>query len=582
MACSIGIDFGTSNTVVCLYKGVNIPGVYEDITEQKVPIYYPEDMIYPASGVQSLSVNGKTSLPSVACLAKDPSTPGTKKRYVGTVAESMINNPNNMSFLNFKRAMGTDFDLGDGNRAVDIARDMYRICFYSAEVALEKSGSYRGVEKGSQSVCVSHPASYNPFATVDTVNLAKVFGYSQTKSIEEPKAALLSYLYDVLRKRDDAEQLLQRQTQNGGYLVFGVVDIGGGTTDVTIQRLRIEGQYEPKAKSDSDYTTGYVITFDNEKIDGKQTASNPYFSFGGLDFDKVATEHVLRKINHALIEQGEDSIDVRLNESRRKNLEMSVLIETKMFKENIDNPSAGRWNVPAEVLRTDKDVFITWTKEEYNEWVAPLCKSDDDYGDIDIRKLTIRAIVENTLTKCSGYNAEDLDCLFVTGGMSCYQPIRNMLTEEYGDRVRVVFSDSPDFDIARGAAVYNSFFEVKSPYQTINEGIMIDIPVGEPLVLIRSGDELPVVNKIIENAITITNPVEIHIDILGGQSAYDNNMRFYKRMLARNIEPTKEGTPIDVKYSIYEDRRITLSLHVKQNGSEYDVPIEVDDYRNTY
>lgn len=562
MARNYGIDLGTTNTVVCKFEYLK---ALESMSLIEIPIVYPADKTHGY-----YNVNNNPSLPSVVFLEKDLSSPSKYIHYVGEVAERLSVLPENTNkdlFINTKRLMSKGQDLGHGVKARDVAKDLYEVCFNSI-----KDNTVNGRISATQSFCVTRPAAYNPFATVATMDVIKEFGYNSVSSIEEPVAALLNYLYTLLKNADTEEEILAMQRKNGGYLTFGIIDIGGGTTDVKIQRFSIKGSKEIDG---DDFATGYVITFDNEEIDGKQSLSNPYEAFGGLDFDRLAATYILQKLNLKLQDLYKKSLD-EFPKDKKSNLQYKAMHEAKIFKENMNGRHVGIWDVPKEFIGTEANVRIEWSEEEYNKWVAPLCYDDGNDSVIDIRKLSVHSIIENTL-KRTNYLVNELDCLYITGGMSCYHPIRDMLMREYGNKVRVEFSLSPLTDIARGAALYNTYFQINVPLVTLNEGIMVDNPCGAPIMIASTGHRLPYSDDIV-NKIVMTNPVEMHISILSGRSIYDSNMRIIKRLCARRLPITKIGTPVDIHFDITEELRISLTFRIKQAEKTYEIPIDADEY----
>lgn len=562
MARNYGIDLGTTNTVVCKFEYLK---ALESMSLIEIPIVYPADKTHGY-----YNVNNNTSLPSVVFLEKDLYSPGKYIHYVGEVAERLSVLPENTNkdlFINTKRLMSKGQDLGHGVKARDVAKDLYEVCFNSI-----KDNTVIGRISVTQSFCVTRPAAYNPFATVATMDVIKEFGYNSVSSIEEPVAALLNYLYTLLKNADTEEEILAMQRKNGGYLTFGIIDIGGGTTDVKIQRFSIKGSKEIDG---DDFATGYVITLDNEEIDGKQSLSNPYEAFGGLDFDRLAATYILQKLNLKLQDLYKKSLD-EFPKNKKSNLQYKAMHEAKIFKECMNGTHVGIWDVPKEYIETEANVRIEWSEEEYNKWVDPLCYDDGNDSVIDIRKLSVHSIIENTL-KRTNYLVNELDYLYITGGMSYYHPIRDMLMREYGNKVRVEFSLSPLTDIARGAALYNTYFQINVPLVTLNEGIMLDNPCGAPIMIAPTGHRLPYSDDIV-NKIVMTNPVEMHISILSGKSIYDSNMRIIKRLCARRLPITKIGTPVDIHFDITEESRISLTFRIKQAEKTYEIPIDADEY----
>ncbi len=84
-----------------------------------------------------------------------------------------------------------------------------------------------------QDLVITLPASFDEVARELTVQAAKQAGLRRVYLIEEPQAAFYSW---IDRHRDDWTQLVQ-----AGQLIL-VCDIGGGTTDLTLIRVRPAGE----------------------------------------------------------------------------------------------------------------------------------------------------------------------------------------------------------------------------------------------------------------------------------------------------------------------------------------------------
>jgi molecular chaperone DnaK len=222
MAKVIGIDLGTTNSVVAVVEGGD-PTV---IANQE----------------------GSRLTPSVVGFTKDDET------LVGQVAKRQaITNPENTIF-SIKRFMGRRYDevlseiklvpykvvkAANGDARVEIRGKQYAPPEISAMILRklkEAAEAYLG-EKVVQAV-ITVPAYFNDSQRQATKDAGKVAGLEVLRIINEPTAAALAYGMD---KRKD-------QT-------IAVYDLGGGTFDVSVLEIG-EGVFEVKATNGDTHLGG--------------------------------------------------------------------------------------------------------------------------------------------------------------------------------------------------------------------------------------------------------------------------------------------------------------------------------------
>ncbi len=201
MAKVIGIDLGTTNSVVAIMEG----------SEPKV----------------LTNEEGSRTTPSVVGFGKDGEV------MVGQVARRQaITNPENTIF-SIKRFMGRRFDeIGNETRRVPykVARGKNDLAFVEArgkeyappEVSahvlrkLKRAAeNYLGEEVGQAVITV--PAYFNDAQRQATKDAGKIAGLEVLRIVNEPTAAALAYGLD--KKRDE---------------IIAVYDFGGGTFDISI------------------------------------------------------------------------------------------------------------------------------------------------------------------------------------------------------------------------------------------------------------------------------------------------------------------------------------------------------------
>jgi len=222
MAKVIGIDLGTTNSVVSVVEGGN-PTV---IANQE----------------------GSRLTPSVVGFTKDGEILG------GQVAKRQgITNPENTVF-SIKRFMGRRYDevlqeiklipykvikAGNGDVRVEIRGKQYSPPEVSAMILRklkEAAEAYLG-EKVTQAV-ITVPAYFNDAQRQATKDAGKIAGLEVLRIINEPTAAALAYGLD--KKKDET---------------IAVYDLGGGTFDVSILEIG-EGVFEVKATNGDTHLGG--------------------------------------------------------------------------------------------------------------------------------------------------------------------------------------------------------------------------------------------------------------------------------------------------------------------------------------
>lgn len=190
MSRIIGIDLGTTNSVVAVYEG----------GEPKV-IPNPE---------------GNRTTPSVVAFKNG-------ERQVGEVAKRQsITNPN--TIMSVKRHMGSDFKV----KAEDTEYTPQEVSAMILQYLKGYAEDYLG-EKVTKAV-ITVPAYFSDAQRQATQDAGRIAGLEVERIINEPTAAALAYGLD---KTDEDETIL-------------VYDLGGGTFDVSILELG-DGVFQVKS-----------------------------------------------------------------------------------------------------------------------------------------------------------------------------------------------------------------------------------------------------------------------------------------------------------------------------------------------
>lgn len=559
-----GIDLGTTNT--CIYCAN-----FSQLKETDDDDYFSLDSVkfqYENTG-DMMTPPYEDIMPSAIYARQNKySENGEYEYFIGKVAINAAKNDNVYEQINTKRLMCRDDPskiVDYGLSAQDIACRLLKGCRYS----IIKKYNEKVLRASKQ--CITQPAAFGAFASISIYEAGKEAGFTEIEPQSEPFAALLSYLYQNLDNAEKAERLLERQRKKGGRLLTLVVDIGGGTTDVTIQEIKIEG--EMAAKQGSDCYTGYKINFINFVRDGNNpvASANQNPAFGGYNFDEEIVANIFQEWDEQYYQKTLTHLEPQ--SAHRDDLR-SLYGRVKDYKEELSKRRGefhDIWIIDGVALET------VWTPEKFYGWTQKLCISPDNAEE---NTKTVYGIICDTI-KRSGYNADDIDCFFVTGGMSYYKPVHDMIADKFKallDEGILVFSGSPLYDIAMGAALCNNYFEVNKPDSTLYDDLMIDDPCGEPVVLVEKNTPLPT-KKTLEKFMKIRNPVYVYVDVLRGHSTKDCNIQRLRRLrkpIPDNTpsgKVTQIGTDVSVEYEIDKHQAMNITLTVHDPNGEYKIPL---------
>ncbi|MHA1846919.1 MAG: Hsp70 family protein, partial [Promethearchaeota archaeon] len=254
----IGIDLGTSNSAAA------------------VLINGKPTIIPSAEGV---TIGGGKAFPSVVAFTKDG------KRLVGEPARrQMISNPER-TITAIKRKMGTSYKVKiDGKEYTP-----QEISAMILRKIKEDASAFLGEEVKDAIITV--PAYFNDNQRQATKDAGRIAGLNVRRLINEPTAAAIAYGLD----KDDQ------------HLRIAVLDLGGGTFDVTIMEM------------------------DNKVFEVVSTSGDT--QLGGTDMDKILVDHIISefKKEHG-VDLSKDMMALRrIQEAAEKaKIELSTVEQTEI------------------------------------------------------------------------------------------------------------------------------------------------------------------------------------------------------------------------------------------------------------
>ncbi len=620
-----GIDLGTTNTVVSCMK---LPKKELILTPnrrasiERVPIYYENFEWDSAKNVfidsdeaaqRALESNthqsGVSGSPyTLSSVVYEHIHNGSSTFLTGQPAQNMYDlehrsHPDRF-YEDTKSLMDQELDY-KGMTAADIAYYLLKTCFQSIK-RYSESGR---IPRIPAAIGISYPAARNQQVYLANLRVAANRAAREAGLLEEdaavdffcttqePYAAITNLIMDECRQINDFKRIMRIiQPSSNACVNVMVVDIGGGTTDIAIQPVQLVASTVghlplypescPRTAADGD---GYST----------RSAVNLKGDFGGADFDVL----LARKIARRLYEQEGMQQDVHqlppyvagnaINLARLVKHYFTDKPDAKEFRRNAPNFFAPLDRVHMPVLRV--------TREEYTRWIRPYIYAESDIHDPegDYKQMgegktySIQQIMKDTLeqARCRSWN--DIDYVFVTGGMSKMPEIIEMIraTVDNGSESKLIISDkrqinvlndsdSPRFsDIAYGVAVYACLTNssatdgnlvpdgsgrkysdyTASPHSSV--ALLADIDEGLPVVLIEHSQSLPVENHRKENVFTNSSTFGLWVQLYTGLSPYDPNLKKQMRCFVDlSKQPPFANTPIALQYSIDQNMYATLSV----------------------
>ena len=243
MPKTVGIDLGTTNSVVSVYEGME--------------------------PVVIANAEGSRTTPSIVGFSK------TGERLVGAAAKRQaVLNPDR-TYVSIKRHMGTDYKTeidGKSYTSEQISAMVLQKLKADAE-------AYLG-EKVTSAV-ITVPAYFNDAQRTATKNAGEIAGLQVLRIINEPTAAALAYGLD----KNDNQTIL-------------VYDLGGGTFDVSVLEVG-DGVFEVKSTSGDTHLGG--DDFDNAVM---EYLAAEFQKDNGIDLrkDKQASQRLREAAEKAKIE----------------------------------------------------------------------------------------------------------------------------------------------------------------------------------------------------------------------------------------------------------------------------------------
>ena len=467
----VGIDLGTTNSVLAT---VNLKA-NGDIVSKVVDLPRAVDVYNSAAGKARLNTQKKPLLPSCVYYREEHGY----EPLVGDFAKNQYALRPHLVAKSIKSQMGSAHPEGLADEIMDKtpAQVSARILQHMLR---EASKIYRTEIKDA---VITVPANFDSVMCQATRDAAALAGIQVTNKDGSERAVLLSepnaVIYDLINQVQNGEisnHIIDLNSEKN-VLVF---DLGGGTLDITMHKI--------KRREDCP---------DVLKVD--EIATNRYTLLGGDDFDQaianVMFEHyqrqyatypeVVRKLQQEkkaimpqLLNYAEE-LKLELSERQRADSDYAAADDFSWYDEKFD--------VGGNMGGIGYSYDDSFTQEDVEKILQPFMGQSlqfADYKKIDSLQDTkniiypILDVLQKSAAKLAG--EVKVDAVIVNGGMSKFYMVINRLREFFG--LEPIVALDPDQAVARGAAVYHYYLH-KYAQQMQEDMRMVgaDAPALQPL-----------------------------------------------------------------------------------------------------
>lgn len=382
----IGIDFGTTNSLVGI------------VINDEVRFFKDEDGKELHRSIISFDESGEINLIGNKAIKSDCKIKiSSIKRLLGKGFDDIKDKQDHYSFKFEKSSKKhSELNIKIGKKSLSVEEITAQILKYLKDLALEALSPNGATTAPSEShndedikAVITVPAYFDELAKNAVKLSAKLAGIEVIRLVNEPTAAALAYGLD-----------------NNKEGIYGVYDLGGGTFDISILKMK-KGVFKVLG-----------VSGDN--------------SLGGDDIDKLIAEDIIRKSN---------DFDKNINQEYRFSCDKIAKIEkisliniAKLIKEAFAKEKSVNFTINGQEFSCDK--------KEFNKIIDPIISKTT--------KLTKDLIAELELD--IGDEKNQIQGIILVGGSTRIEIIENRLSNIFG-AAKIYSQHDPDCTVAQGAVL---------------------------------------------------------------------------------------------------------------------------------
>ena len=380
---------------------------------------------------------------------------------------------------------------------------------------------------------ITVPANFDNNRSAAIIESAKNAGIEVLRKINEPTAAALAYGLGTFDNLKDSLSMSIMKQDNKILRKVVVFDLGGGTFDVTILTIK-----------------------DNKEFIALTSSGDSHL--GGDDFDNKLVDYCINKFcNVSKVEEGE----IRKN----KNIIRRLKIQCEKAKKKLSYSQTT--NITIYNFYNDSTLYVEFTREIFDS----LC--EDLYQ--RIKSVLDKAILAKNLT------IEEIDDVVVVGGSSRIPKIKTILVEKFGLK-KIRDQINPDEAVAIGAT-WQANKIIKSSHdiniiditnQTLGiacksknleeqaEGSIMSVLIPKDKKISCRSEE--------KKYRTVEDDQKFFkIQLYGGESHYCKNNQMLKEFIIDDLPKGKAGSvSLTVSLEINKDGIVFINAEVKSIGKK--------------